>query len=77
MKKDKLLEEYKALKINDSHKICGGQQSVKITELVYWQKTNGSIPGSWQMDKKIDRCPDPDFNPTPIDSIPKDTIPSN
>lgn len=79
MEKDKLLKEYMALKINDAHKLFGGQQPTKITELVYWVKTNGSTGqlGDWQMDKKIDYCPDPDFSPTPSDTIPQDTIPSH
>ena len=79
MKKDKLLEEYMALKINDAHKLFGGQQPTKRTEYSYWEKTNGSTGQAWdfQMDKKINYCPDPDFSPTPSDTIPQDTIPQD
>ena len=75
MKKDKLLEEFATLKIEDANTIVGGQESWKWTYQESWTKTNGPTgkPGDWHMDKETLRFKDPDLK-IPTDTISRDTI---
>lgn len=76
MKKDKLLEEFASLKIEDANAVVGGQQSWKWTYQERWIKTNGSSgkPGDWHMDKQVLKFKDPDFQAPADTTAVQDTI---
>lgn len=75
MKKDRLIQEFENLKIENARTIVGGQQGGEWTYQDYWVMTNGSsgVPGDFHMDKKKLKFWDPDFGNDTI-PISNDTI---
>lgn len=75
MKKDKLIQEFEGLRIDNARSIVGGQQTGEWTYSEYWVKTNGPTGnvGDFYMDKRTLKWWDPDFGNDTIPIV-NDTI---